>query len=89
MSNVCPSSPDLKLDHMLMPVPTTAEDCIRAALSPRGQAKGAATGPTNGATVDSGRPPTPPASPTGTGGSELIHNVIEVFDGRILDDRET
>jgi hypothetical protein len=34
----------------------------------------------------SSRPPAPAAPPPG--GTELVHDVIEVFDGRMLDDRE-
>lgn len=34
------------------------------------------------------RPPAPPPTPGGTGGDELVHDVLEVFDGRIVDGRD-
>lgn len=37
---------------------------------------------------DPPRPSPPPAGSSGPGGSELIHNVLEVFDGQIVNDPE-
>jgi hypothetical protein len=33
----------------------------------------------------------PPAGPTapGAGGGDLVHDVIEMFDGTVIDDRES